>query len=165
MEVFLTLGKRQTLLKSVQLMHGSILLVTIPSRATPGTSQLLHSRAWMWGIALSGFVHGGSGKGKSKMPSRLISHLYLTLSYAGYLDTRLLLVLLVKYVMEPEGTKGEIGGKSCVVWPKMVLLSMRDCISCFLSTLFQFFFSNSGISNRSVKLEAALSCFNNMAVY
>jgi len=50
-----------------KLMHGSILPVTIPPRATPGTSPAL--QAWGWGIVWSGLVPGVGGLGKSKITS------------------------------------------------------------------------------------------------
>ena len=49
-------------------MRGSILPVTIPPRATPGTSPALRARGW--GIVWNGFVPGVGGRGKSKITSR-----------------------------------------------------------------------------------------------
>ena len=51
-----------------ELMHGSILPVTIPPhRATPGTSPALQARGW--GIVWSGLVPGVGEWGKSKTTS------------------------------------------------------------------------------------------------
>ena len=94
--------------------------MTPPPPATPGTSPFLQTQGL--GIASIGLFSGGRGKGKSKITSRLISYLNLTLSYTGNLGTRLLLVLLVKHANSrlTDGTKGEIGKKSCVVLLKSV---------------------------------------------
>ena len=58
---------RARCLTSLCIMRGSILPVTIPPRATPGTSPALRSRGW--GIAWSRLVRGGGGRGKSKITS------------------------------------------------------------------------------------------------
>ena len=61
------------------IMHGSILPVTIPPRATPGTSPALRARGW--GIVWNGFVPGVGGRGKSKITSRFsceARHLLIT---------------------------------------------------------------------------------------
>ena len=46
----------------LQVMHGSILVVTIPSRAIPGTGPALRGRGW--GIVRRGPVPGVVGLGK-----------------------------------------------------------------------------------------------------